>query len=55
MVHGTFVHVPMRVAVSKRRYVNLEGSLWRDVLENTRQPASMKNSGNRTAAADTEA
>jgi len=43
LVHDQFVHVPMRVAVSKRRYVDLEGNLWRDVLENTRQPVSMKN------------
>ncbi|MFW6207892.1 MAG: ATP-dependent 6-phosphofructokinase [Spirochaetota bacterium] len=43
MVHDNFVHVPMRVAVSKRRHVDVEGSLWRDVLENTRQPMSMKN------------
>jgi len=43
MVHDNFVHVPMRVAVSKRRHVDIEGSLWRDVLENTRQPMSMKN------------
>jgi len=43
LVHDLFVHVPMRVAVSKRRYVDLEGNLWRDVLENTRQPVSMKN------------
>jgi 6-phosphofructokinase 1 len=33
----------MRVAVSKRRYMDLEGNLWRDVLENTRQPVSMMN------------
>ena len=43
LVHDQFVHVPMREAVSKRRYVDLEGNLWRDVLENTRQPVSMKN------------
>ncbi len=43
MVNNTFVHLPMRVAVSKRRHVNTEGSLWRDVVENTRQPASLVN------------
>ncbi len=43
LVNNTFVLVPMRETVSKRRYVNTEGSLWRDVVENTRQPASMKN------------
>jgi 6-phosphofructokinase 1 len=43
LVHDTFVHVPMRVTVAQRRHVNIEGSLWRDVLENTRQPMWMKN------------
>jgi 6-phosphofructokinase 1 len=31
------------VAVKERNYVDLRGTLWRDVLENTRQPISMKN------------
>lgn len=43
LVNNTFVHLPMREAVSKRRYLNTEGSLWRDVVENTRQPPSMTN------------
>ncbi len=43
LVNNTFVHVPIKVAVSKKRYVDIEGSLWRDVLENTRQPIKMKN------------
>ncbi len=43
LVNNTFVHVPIKVAVSKKRYVDIEGSLWRDVLENTRQPVKMKN------------
>jgi len=43
LVNNSFVHVPIRVAVSKKRYVDIEGSLWRDVLENTRQPVKMKN------------
>ncbi len=43
LLNNKFVHVPIKVAVSERKYVNIEGSLWRDVLENTRQPASMKN------------
>jgi len=37
------VHIPIQVAVSERNYVDTEGSLWRDVLENTRQPVSMLN------------
>ena len=42
-VNNQFVYVPIKVAVSKRSHVDIEGSLWRDVLENTRQPFSMKN------------
>jgi 6-phosphofructokinase 1 len=45
MVNNTFVHLPMRVAVSKRKHVNTEGSLWRDVVENTRQPVNMCDKG----------
>jgi 6-phosphofructokinase 1 len=43
LVNNKFVHIPIKVAVAERNFVNIEGSLWRDVLENTRQPASMKN------------
>ncbi|MDC7244591.1 MAG: ATP-dependent 6-phosphofructokinase [Sphaerochaetaceae bacterium] len=43
MMNNKFVHIPIKVAVSERNHVNIEGALWRDVLENTRQPASMKN------------
>lgn len=42
-LHNRFIHLPINVAVSKRNHVDLEGALWRDVLENTRQPLSMKN------------
>ncbi len=42
-VNNQFVYLPIKVAVSKRSHVDVEGSLWRDVLENTRQPFSMKN------------
>lgn len=43
LLNNKFVHVPIKEAVSERNFVNTEGSLWRDVLENTRQPVSMKN------------
>ena len=43
LVNNQYVYVPIKVAVSKRSHVDIEGSLWRDVLENTRQPFSMKN------------
>jgi len=43
LVNNTFVHLPIKIAVTSRNYVDREGSLWRDVLENTRQPVQMKN------------
>ena len=43
LMNNRFVHLPIKVAVGARNHVDLEGSLWRDVLENTRQPFSMKN------------
>lgn len=41
--NNRFVHIPISAAVSSRNHVDLEGALWRDVLENTRQPVTMKN------------
>ncbi len=43
LVNNTFVHLPIKIAVTSRKYVEQESSLWRDVLENTRQPVHMKN------------
>ena len=43
MVNDRFVLVPMKLAVSKRNFVDPEGSLWRDVLQTTRMPLTMKN------------
>ncbi len=42
-VNNRFVYIPISAAVARRNHVNTEGALWRDVLENTRQPISMKN------------
>lgn len=42
-INDHYVYIPISVAVEERNRVNPEGSLWRDVLENTRQPSSMKN------------
>lgn len=39
--NNAFVHVPIEMAVSKRNFVDPEGSLWRDVIESTRQPTHM--------------
>ncbi len=43
MMNDKFVMVPMKMAVSKRNFVDPEGSLWRDVLQTTRMPLTMKN------------
>ena len=43
LVNNTFVHLPIKIAVTSRKYVEQESSLWRDVLENTRQPVQMSN------------
>ena len=45
MVNDKFVLVPMELAVSRRNFVDPEGSLWRDVLQTTRMPLTMKNPG----------
>ncbi len=37
-----YVHLPISMAVKSRNRVNPAGSLWRDVLESTRQPVHMK-------------
>lgn len=43
LIHNTYVHVPVDLAVSKKHYVDPEGSLWRDVIETTDQPVLMRN------------
>ncbi len=43
LVNNHFVHLPTYMAVSRRNRVDPEGSLWRDVLEVTRQPTVMTN------------
>lgn len=42
-VNDRFVYLPIDVAVSKRNYLDPEGSLWRDVIEATQQPVRMTN------------
>ena len=43
LMHDEFVHIPIAVATSKRNYVDPDGSLWRDALDATGQPALMAN------------
>jgi 6-phosphofructokinase 1 len=42
MVNDEFVHLPMKIAVTRNR-VDPEGSLWRDTLDATHQPPLMVN------------
>jgi len=44
LVNNEFVHIPMEEAISSRKLVDPEGSLWRDAVEATQQPLSLKNS-----------
>ena len=39
--NGEFTHVPIPLAVSKRKHVDPEGRLWSSVLESTGQPRKM--------------
>jgi 6-phosphofructokinase 1 len=43
IVHGQYVHIPVRAAVSRRNYVDPEGALWRDAVDATQQPPVMVN------------
>ena len=43
LVHNNYVHLPISLVTSGKNSVDITGNLWRDVLENTRQPHSMKN------------
>ena len=41
--NGEFIHLPIEVAVSKRKMIDPEGELWLSVLETTGQPMNMIN------------
>lgn len=43
LVHDRLVHIPIKLAVSKKNRVDPEKCLWRDVVEVTGQPVLMKN------------
>ena len=43
LLNNTFVHLPTHMAVERRNTVDPESPLWRDVIEATDQPISMKN------------
>ena len=43
LVNNEFVHIPIEAAISRRKLVDPEGSLWRDAVEATQQPLSLRN------------
>ncbi|MDC7220874.1 MAG: ATP-dependent 6-phosphofructokinase [Spirochaetales bacterium] len=43
LMNTQYVHLPIKLVVGGRKKVDPESSLWRDVLESTHQPLSMKN------------
>ena len=43
LLHDHYVHIPIKMAVSKRNRIDPDKSLWRDVVESTGQPPLMKN------------
>ena len=43
LANNEFVHIPIRAATSRRKLVDPEGSLWRDAVEATQQPLSLRN------------
>jgi len=43
MWNTILTHVPLRLAISRRKTVDPRGSLWLSVIEATGQPLNMKN------------
>jgi 6-phosphofructokinase 1 len=43
LVHNQYVHIPIRLAVSRRNVIDPNGPLWRDVIDATGQPVLMTN------------
>jgi len=43
LVHNRLVHIPIRLAVSKKNRIDPDSELWRNVIEATGQPLLMKN------------
>jgi 6-phosphofructokinase 1 len=50
--HGRFVHIPIRVAISRRSTVDPDGDLWLSVLESTGQPARWRPKPEQVAATE---
>ena len=43
LLNNRYVHLPISLVVSEKNQVDVYGTLWKDVIENTRQALSMKN------------
>ena len=43
LIHDQYVHVPIEVAVSERKIIDIKSQFWNNVLQATGQPSSMKN------------
>jgi 6-phosphofructokinase 1 len=41
--NNLFVHIPIQSVIRRRKQINLQGTLWRSVLESTGQPEQMLN------------
>ena len=48
LIHSYYVHIPIKMAVSRRNTINPDGATWRAVMEATGQPPLMKSSTRET-------
>ena len=44
LIHDQYVHVPIEIAVSERKIIDIKSQFWNNVLQATGQPLNMKNS-----------
>ena len=44
MINDTYIHVPIKAAVTGRKTIDVTSQFWNNVLQATGQPGNMKNS-----------
>ena len=44
MINDVYIHVPIEIAVSERKVIDIQSQFWNNVLQATGQPSSMRNS-----------
>ncbi len=44
LINNVYIHVPIDIAVSERKIIDIKSQFWNNVLQATGQPSSMKNS-----------